>query len=187
MKEHNSALIRKPYDNFKMYHPDGTLMCYCSEKKAKWYATRGLGVISNNKVKLTFAPNGYGEPDIILEGRKNFCIVSGNETNLTKHHIIPTQYRKHFATIYKDKNSMDLAVLCRDTHNAYEIYADEFKEQLYKDFIDKDLYDRYRDLKHTKIKSSTLVQYIDKIPPAKYVFMELELMGLIDKWKFTKD
>ena len=37
-------LNRIPYDNYKIYHPDGTLMCFCSGKKAKWYIN-GLKII----------------------------------------------------------------------------------------------------------------------------------------------
>lgn len=187
-KEHNNALLRAPYDNFKIFHPDGTLMCFCSKKKANWYIKRNLGrQVGDDEIHLTFEPKGYGDPQEILVGRNNCCVVSGDLTNLTKHHVIPTQYRQCFERQFKDKNSTDLVVLNRDIHDTYEAFATDFKTQLFKDFVD----DSFKDVEFAWIEAKSMFNCINKhyndLPITKQVFMLGKLEHLRKKYEFTDE
>lgn len=181
-----NALIRAPYDNWKIFHLDGTLMCFCSKKKAYWYIKKDLAELQSEfEIKLKFTPKGYGDPLEILIGRKNICVITGQTTGLTKHHVVPTQYRQHFDNIYKDKNSCDLVVLCRKEHDKYEDIANEFKTQLYADYID----DSHKDINaawyEAKAIFNCISNHYDKLPHDRQVYMLCRLEGLVKEWKFT--
>jgi hypothetical protein len=181
-------MARLPYDNFKIYHPDGTLMCFCSKKKANWYLKNDLAYVeSEGKIVLKFRPKGYGDPEEILVGRKNCCVITGDTVNLTKHHVIPTQYRQHFDTSYKDKNSCDLVVLRRDKHDEYEDIANLFKIQLHSDYVDDSFIDATNAWSEAKGIYNCIKNHYDKLPPERQVYMTCRLEGLVDKWKFTDD
>jgi hypothetical protein len=54
----------KIYSNCSIYHQDGTLMCYCSDKKMRWYLKKNLAEqIDEKAIKLTFEPAGKGHAD----------------------------------------------------------------------------------------------------------------------------
>lgn len=180
-----STLIRRPYDNYQIFHPDGTLMSYCSSKKANWYAARNLANLVDNEVHLTFEPNGYGDPIDILEGRNNYCVITKSEHDLTKHHVIPTQFRKHLEPQYKDKNSTDIVVLTRESHDAYELSADVFKEQLYNDCIDEPFKDRIKALYDVHSKYNSLTKHYNHIPPAKQVYLQMRIEGQCEKYNIS--
>ena len=183
-----NSLKRVPYDNFSIYHPDGTMMCYCSIKKAKWYLKRGLGKIiddENRKIQLNFTPKGYGDPIELLEGRKNCCVISGKTHNLTKHHVIPLQYRRHLPNAYKDKNSCDLMVLNREDHDTYEIIANDFKLQLYNDCIEQNELNLSNDWIEAKSINNCIKTHFDKVPHDRQVYMLMRRDALMEKWNFS--
>lgn len=182
-----SSLIRIPYDNYKMIHPDGTLMCFCSKKKANWYVNRKLATLSGYDVKLNFIPNGYGDPNVILEGRDNICVISGEKENLTKHHVIPSQYRIHFKTKFKDKNSSDLVVLTRKDHDRYELDANDFKELLYKDYASEELIINFKEINEAKAIHRTLSKHLEKLPPSKQIYMQMKLDGILERLNLNKE
>lgn len=137
MERKREALHSNAYDNCKVYHPNGKLMFYCSLKRLNWYLKNDLAEkLDDTSIKLTFTPKGEGEPDHLLHPRESKCVVCGTEDNLTKHHVVPYQYRKLFPLEYKDKNSYDVVVMCRDHHNEYETYADELKMMLEEKYSD---------------------------------------------------
>lgn len=181
-----NALIRVPYDNYKIFHPDGTLMCFCSKKKANWYLKNNLAILKDdNNIILTFTPKGYGDPEEILIGRKNCCVITGNTTNLTKHHVVPTQYRQHFDSSYKDKNSCDLVVLCRDKHDEYEEIANDFKMQLHDDYVDDSFLEMNKAWIEAKSIFNCINNYYNRLPHDRQVYMTCRLDGLRKRWKFT--
>jgi len=188
LKEHNNALVRAPYDNFRIFHPDGTLMCFCSKKKANWYLKKNLGVqTSDTDIHLSFEPKGYGDPPEILIGRSNKCVVSGSTDLLTKHHVVPTQYRQCFSREYKDKNSTDLVVLSRDIHDSYEAFANDFKNRLFKDFVD----DNFKDIEFAWIDAKSMYnclhRHYDSLPIDKQIIMTGRLEHLRNKFGFTDE
>ena len=181
-----NSLARLPYDNYKILHPDGTLMCFCSKKKTLWYLKNNLAVMEGeHAIKLTFEPKGYGDPMDILIGRSNNCVITNSTEHLTKHHVVPTQYRRHFATAYKDKNSCDLVVLCRDKHDEYERIATDFKNKLYEDYIDDSYTEINRAWSEAKSIYNCVTKYFDDLPVERQVFMNMRLEGLREKWGFT--
>jgi hypothetical protein len=186
--ENITCLKHKPYDNFKVYHPDGTLMFFCSHRKVNWYVKNNLGIFLNDKeLKLTFIPGGYGDPISILKGRSNACVVNNSINDLTKHHVVPTQFRKHFKLKYKDKNSFDLCVLNRKIHDEYELHANEFKDILLTDIINIDDIDINISWYTAKTIYNTIIKHFDKIPPSKQVYLQLKFDGLCDKYNFDID
>jgi len=95
-------------------------MFTCGEKRAFWYINKSLAsIIGNKKIKLNFIPNGFGYDDNEIFGklpRKNICVVSGLNTNLQRHYIVPYCYRKYFPDIYKSKNHHDVVLINHDIH-----------------------------------------------------------------------
>ncbi len=120
------------YGNYEVFHPKGHLMFRCDLKKINWYLDRNLAIrMSDNAIKLTFEPKGNGEEDFFLkDSRKNHCVVSGSTIDLTKHHVVPSQFRTYFPLKYKSRNSNDVVVLNRDIHDEYELIANEYKTYL---------------------------------------------------------
>lgn len=112
------------YGNWRVYHPDGTLMFLCEDKKANWYLKKDLATkISDNEILLTFQPSGKGRQSLYdLSEKKNICVVCGldNLELLTKHHVIPTEYRKFFPLHKKSRLSHDILIMCQNHHWEYE-------------------------------------------------------------------
>lgn len=182
------------YDNYKMVHPDGTLMCFCSLKRANWYVDRGLAEFDEkNIVKLKFRPNGFGEPDVLLEGRKNICVMSGVTTMLTRHHVVPSQFRTHFDLKYKDKNSLDIVLLNRERHDEYEIMANDFKNRLEADFIieNGDLFEvekeKYKEFAEARKASAVLNTIKARIPVDKQIYMQMRIDGILERYGVSID
>lgn len=130
--------IKKPYENFEVYHPEGHLMFRCAKKRVDWYLKRDLAKKINEKsIILTFTPNGYGEDSESLNiKRENICVCCGDKNieNLTKHHIVPYNFRKYMPEEYKSRSSIDLVTICRECHYKYEKEAMSFKKFLYKNY-----------------------------------------------------
>lgn len=121
------------YGNTKVLDPDGNLLFLCLPKKANWYLERNLATIVSEEpmmIQLTFEPKGKGQTgDLYALGTKhNKCVVCGTEEDLTRHHIVPYTYRKHFADEMKSHNSHDIVPICVFHHSEYEEdYAIELK------------------------------------------------------------
>jgi hypothetical protein len=121
------------YGNISVLSPDGTLLFKCLPKKANWYLDRNLAKVINNdpmSIQLTFEPKGKGQSDdpYYLETKYNKCVVCGSEDDLTRHHIVPYTYRKHFPEKLKSHNSYDVVPICVQHHSEYEEnYAIELK------------------------------------------------------------
>lgn len=175
---------RKLYGNYEIYHPDGFLMCFCNIKRFNWYLNKNLAIKINDKqIKLLFEPNGPGDPMVILEPRQDICVVSGLTDNLSKHHVVPYQYRKLFPLRYKNKNSTDVVLLERQIHNEYELYADIFKERLEDDFGDI----KWKEINYAwieaKIKHKIITsEYYHLLAPQIQVFHQMRYEGLIEKY-----
>ena len=107
---------RKIYGNYQVLSPDGHLMFRCDEKKANWYIKRNLAeIISNDPliVKLKFQPKGLGNHNkkYGLSVIENICVVCGSDEFLTRHHVVPTCYRKFFPLEKKSHNFHDVLSL----------------------------------------------------------------------------
>lgn len=122
------------YGNWKFYHPEGALMFYSDQRKAKWYLSRGLAVkIGDKEVRLTFVPNGRGAATDVYGSspKDNVCVVCGlKDDGLNSHHIVPRCYRRFFPEEYKSKNSHDVVAICEEHHIEYEDKAQQLKNKL---------------------------------------------------------
>lgn len=125
------------YGNWLMLAPDGTELCRCNEKKYRWYTSRGLAkqIEGGNTFQLNFWPKGLGHSgsstsSYYLGEKKNVCVVCGTSEGLTKHHVVPTFYRKHFPTEIKGRSSHDLVLICEDDHYKYEIEASKLSLEI---------------------------------------------------------
>jgi len=138
--------INRNYSNCKIYHPSGKLMCVNSEKKGRWYVEKtGAKVISLKEdgtlaeIQLTFEPKGmgYDEDDVFgLSIQETRCVVSGvnDIKQLTKHHIVPISFRRHFPLEYKSRNHHDVVYITEDLHGDYERIGDKFRDELAKKY-----------------------------------------------------
>lgn len=123
------------YQSYAMHHPDGTLMCYCTAKKANWYINRNLATwisIEKKSFQLTFPPNGHGKSDnkYYVQLLENKCIVCGKTHDLNKHHVFPYVFRSRMPLEYKKSNHHDILVICIDCHENYETFATMYKEEI---------------------------------------------------------
>jgi hypothetical protein len=123
-------------ENWKVFNPDGRHMFTCGEKKANWYLDRDLAVmVGFNEIKFTFDPRGNGFEDNEIFGRnmrEPICVVSGLDTGLQRHHIVPYCYRTYFPVRYKSKNHHDVVLINHKHHSDYEVEATKFKDEIAK-------------------------------------------------------
>lgn len=161
------------YGNCEVYSPEGELMFLCKRKKMEWYLEHNLAELIQNqtppKIKLTFEPNGPGQVGSLfyLTPRENRCVVCAAKERLTRHHVVPKCYRKHFPLTMKQGLSHDVVVLCVECHTRVEQYYDEAKLQLSKtynaplagigDIVDHDLH-------YARRVYRTLTKYWQEIP-----------------------
>lgn len=121
------------YGNWRVHHPNGHLMFYGDDSKANWYLKRNLAVvIGANSIQLTFIPKGLGSA-LDLYGatpKENKCVVCGDSEGLTRHHIVPYCYRKHFSDEYKSNNFHDVVPVCGLHHKEYEMEASKLKKEI---------------------------------------------------------
>lgn len=113
------------YGTWRVLAPDGELLFLALEKRVNWYLSRNLAEkINDNTIRLTFEPKSRSnsKDNYIITEKLNKCVVCGDETllKLTKHHIVPAEYRKLFPEILKSRNCHDIVVICRDCHDVYE-------------------------------------------------------------------
>ncbi len=128
MKKENGHKRKNPiYGNCGVFSPDGHLMFRCTDKRINWYLSRNLATIYNNNpndIILTFTPKGLGSngDNYGLKEKKNICVVCGLDSleEITKHHIVPLIYRKHFSLHIKSRAPHDIVPICIEHHYEYE-------------------------------------------------------------------
>lgn len=114
-------------------------MFRCDEKRVNWYLNKGLAdTIHNNplSIKLKFTPKGLGNhnKNFGLSDMINRCVNCGTNEYLTRHHVVPLCYRRHFPISIKSHNFHDVLSLCVGCHESYEKKADELKLSLSKQY-----------------------------------------------------
>jgi hypothetical protein len=134
-------------------------MFFSSEERAEWYLSRGLAKKNGEKeIQFTFVPKGHGlANDRCMQiSWKNKCVVCGSEDveRLTRHHVVPYCYRKHFPEKYKARNHYDVLPICRECHNTYEHnFADSLKS-LISEIYDAPLTGRMDDAYQDKLAAT---------------------------------
>lgn len=178
--------INRTYGNERVYAPGGKLLFLTTVKRTKWYLDRNLADKVSDGIILNFEPNGnqYDGDNYHLSTKENRCVVCGvNELSLlTKHHIIPTVYRKHFPIEAKSRNSHDVVIICTTCHREYEIDAAKFKEQLsieydvpnHNEFMNEKREYAVNE-KRIMCIANTLLTKSDKLPYDKKISLEIQL------------
>lgn len=183
---------RRVYGNYQVESPDGILMFRCDEKRINWYIKRNLAnYIDENTIRLNFRPNGLGnhERNFGLSQMKNHCVVCNTENYLTRHHVIPTCYRKWFPLKLKSHNFHDVLLMCVDCHDTYERKADELKQQLSIDYyapITGEYEYNSELIKLAKISATLLNKDLSKIPKERVFMMKKTLREYFNYKHLTK-
>jgi hypothetical protein len=188
---------RKIYGNCQVYSPDNILMFRCDEKKANWYLSRYLAEITQKEpltIKLKFQPKGLGNSDkpFGLSIMENKCVNCGSEDYLTRHHVVPICYRKHFPLHLKSHNFHDVLSMCIDCHESYERHADQLKDYLAKKYqapTNGIITNTTDEVKIRKIISNCnllLSDWLDKVPQSRIDEVNLEIKDFLGR-DFTQD
>lgn len=179
------------YGNYQVLSPDNILMFRCDEKKANWYLDRKLATeLNNDIIKLNFVPRGLGNHNRSygLSVMENKCVKCGIDKLLTKHHIVPSCYRRFLPEDYKTHNHHDVLLLCIECHDAYERYANILKKELaikYNAPIDG-LYEYFDTSKLQIAKlASSLYRYGDQMSLEKRDFVYAKLVSMVGSDNFN--
>jgi hypothetical protein len=191
-----AALKTDAYSNWLMVGPDGVEMCRCAEKRAKWYLDRELAeVVSQDPptIQLKFKPkaNGNQGDEFSLAPKQNVCVVCGTEEDLTKHHIVPSMYRKHFPVKAKERSAHDVVVICIPCHEEYEAEATKLKKDIGIEYDARDnvapLTQERRDLYHLVKLCKTLHRNSDLIPSDRQEEIRAQIASLFGKIPTTQE
>ncbi len=134
------TLKKESLGNCKILAPDGQLLSRVAKHRIEWYIKRNLAEEIPNQdfptIRLKIEPKGRnGSEDLYnIEDKENICVVCGCKDNLSKHHIVPYCYRKHFPNEYKRHSSYDVVLLCRADHDKYENFAKLKKIEIAKEY-----------------------------------------------------
>lgn len=160
------------YSNCQLLSMDGELLSYIGKRRMEWYLKKEIAVRkSDTAIQLLFKHGGKAnQPKLYTEVRANICVVCGGDQKLTKHHIVPYMFKKHFPLKYKNRTSFDVAILCVKCHETYERIADAFKQSLMDQY--KVAYNnRPRELS----AASTLLNHGHHLPDEVYLEMAYSL------------
>lgn len=176
------------YGNYVLRSKDGIDLCRVTEKRANWYADRGLGEFTSKDplvFQLNFETNGASIDDFTLSKKINQCVVCGVKdlAVLTKHHVVPYEYRKHFPIEIKSRSSHDVVVVCNKHHSEYEgTHALHLKRKLISNVKVPLQHDpKYIKMKKLKIASELSKILLDdnkNIPMSRF----MELVKRIEKY-----
>ena len=127
------------YENCGLQAPDGVLISYQSEKRVRWYLKQGLATLVSESplvARLIKEPKGRGRAGdpFYLTPRKNECVVCGTSDKLTRHHVVPQFFRRHFPLKLKASSNHDVLAACETCHRLYCTFEEEFKKELAKEF-----------------------------------------------------
>jgi hypothetical protein len=156
-----------PYGNFKMLSLKGDFLAYTDEKRMYWYVDRNLAKkLDNTTYQLKFETKGGNaeRAEFYKLALENKCVVCGTDDELTKHHVVPSQYRKHLPIEYKGRSSYDVVCICNTCHNAYEIQAEELNKEIWAKY---GLTDRVKDNNYAKRCFNALKFYRDRLDEDK--------------------
>ncbi len=187
--------LDKLYGNHKIFSPDGDFMFMGNTKKINWYLDKGLAETIKTDddggihIKLSFTPNGLGhdvDDPYYLTSKENICVVTGDNTltSLTKHHVIPYCFRKHFELRFKDRSSHDVVLITRKQHYIYENkFAMELKNEIAIE-LGVPTHDEYSATVNSgnpaRSIANTLIQHHNKIPMKPLLDLMIRFEDLTD-------
>lgn len=147
------------YSNSRIYSSSGALVAHCDRSKALWYLSKGLATHVSGRlergpalgaasqtdgepltVQLTFSPEErhHGEEGFEALGsllpRQNICVVCGTDANLSRYHVLPRSYQKHFVTREKAHRSHDILLMCVYHHEECNRHVMELKMRIAEEY-----------------------------------------------------
>jgi hypothetical protein len=157
------------YGNWSVLAPDGELLSYGSKKRAMWYVNKGIAdIVDTRTIKLKFEPKGRNTDEYTLKRKENKCVVCGSTIikDLTKHHVVPSMYKKLFPVEYKARSSHDVVVICKKHHSEYEhTFADQLKQELAEKYnAPLQITPRENDIIKSIMICRTIIKYWDQLP-----------------------
>lgn len=135
----------KAYGDIEMYSPDDQLMFRTNQSRLKSYIKKGLvEKLNDKKFRFNFVPKGlgYGERNKgLLEPRENRCVRCGDEDLfvLTRHHIVPSRFRRHLPDNIKGHNHKYVVFLCCECHNEYGHHENRLNDMIAEEMDTKTL------------------------------------------------
>ena len=121
------------YGNFKILDPDGNLVGMCDVKRYRWYIRQNIAVpVADKTIKLMNQPT-YKNDRVICPPveRDAICVACGVDNDLTKFHVVPSQFKKHFPENKKEHNSSDVILLCGKCSDHANKVTDMFKNIIF--------------------------------------------------------
>lgn len=128
--------ISNAYGNIEIYSPGNDLMFITNQKKLNFYLKKELAEkIGDKKYRLLFEPKGIGHGERnkeLLTQRANQCCCCGNKDllTMTRHHIVPTRFRKFLPDNIKGFNHRYVIMLCIDCHEEYGYFENDLNNEL---------------------------------------------------------
>ena len=176
---------KKIYSNCAIFY-ENELLCKCSYKRALWYLKKGLANIIKESplhISLCFQPKlVMRERELFYsEKKENQCVVCGNRElrYLSRHHIVPSCFRKFFPKEYKCFLSHDVLPVCRPCHDKYHFKTSGIitemlnsREDIIKIRLCK------KKARRVLNACSALTNYIENLPETRQV----ELRKVIFSW-----
>ncbi len=126
----------RAYGNIEIYSPEDELMFRCNEHKLAFYLKKDLvEKIDDVKYRLNFEPAGTGHSERnteLLVARDNRCVRCGDEDLfvLTRHHVVPSRFRKYLPLNIKSNNHRYVVFLCIECHEEYTSYENMLNDDL---------------------------------------------------------
>jgi hypothetical protein len=186
MKFKNTLSENNLYGNIAVYSPDMDFMFYCNQRKLNFYIKNNLiKEIGEDKFQLTFKPSGLGHSDTdslcgfgIKSKRENMCVVTGKTNNLTKHHIVPTFFRKHLPTKYKCSYLLVVLIEANE-HRRYTIEEQKFYNVLAEKYgVEKWEIERNAQNRRPNNIAYALLSYASAIPEETQANLRVEFKEL---------
>lgn len=159
-------------------------------RKINWYLRRDLATVVEEDpitIMLNFVPKGKGNENnpFYLQERENHCVVCGTSEELTKHHCVPSCFRKYFPDEYKTHTSHDVLLLCRKCHNSYEVFGYELKNQIALQY-NVPIQPTCKDKKYAKY-AKTILAHSEKIPQERFDYMTDVIKKHLQKENVSED
>lgn len=136
-----------------MLDPSNKPLAFCSKERIEWYLRKGLAEIVDHSdyytIRLFNSPSDrdYESNPLILVPMENKCVCCGSEENLTRHHVVPKCFRKHFPINYKNHFNHDVLILCDSCHKKYTVIFQKYIESMTEFKNDKETIIKYKEIK----------------------------------------
>lgn len=182
------------YGNILFLSPDGKEMFRGNLKKANWYLDRKIATIEQQDpltIRLLFKPNGNGwdGDEYYLSQKNNSCVVCNSKNELTKHHVVPYEFRKRFPMNFKSHSSHDIVFLCVDCHEKYNKSYSKFRKKIIKKIMPQypDHAESIANIRSMALSAAgTLFGYRDNIPEHRIKTLEDRIKAYTRKEEITQ-